>query len=174
MDRREPTDEETREILDALRRILRYLRNAAATTHGSLGITAAQLFVVRTLADASTPLSVNELAERTYADQSTVSVVAKRLEGRGLLTRRRSSSDRRRVDLVMTPKGRALLRRSLESPQHGVLDGIRQISPAARSGLAKFLPELMRAMGLDRTPAAMMFEDDGRGARPRPRARRTP
>jgi DNA-binding MarR family transcriptional regulator len=160
-------DDEMRAILDAQRRILRYLRNAAATTHRSLGLSAAQLFVVQTIADASEPLSVNELAVRTYTDQSTISVVAKTLEERGLVARRRSAEDGRRVDLSVTLKGRALLRRKLASPQHGLLDGVRRLSPDARAGLAKFLPELLAAMGLDRAPAPMMFEDEGRTSRPR-------
>ncbi len=167
MTSRRRMDEEMRAILDAQRRILRYVRNAAATTHRSLGLSAAQLFVMQTLADASEPLSVNELAERTYADQSTISVVAKTLEERGLVARRRSAADRRRVDLSVTRKGRALRRRKLASPQHRLLDGVRKLSPGARAALARFLPELLAAMGLDRVPAPMMFEDEGRTWRPR-------
>jgi len=167
-------EEEMRAILDALRRILRYVRNAAATTHGSLGLSAAQLFVIQTLADAPQDLSVNELAERTYADQSTVSAVATKLEERGLVVRRRSAEDGRRVDLSVTRKGRALLERKLASPQYGLLDGIRRLAPASRAGLAKMLPELSHEMGLDGAPAQMLFEDDAKSPRParRPRKKR--
>ncbi len=163
-------DDETRSILDAVRRLLRHVRNVAATTHGSLGITAAQLFVVQTLAEAGSDLSVNELAERTYTDQSTLSVVAKRLEERGLIVRRRSAEDRRRVHLSVTAKGRALVRRNIPSPQHGLLEGIRRLPPGARAGLAAHLQALVRAMGVDRTPAPMMFEDDTRSPRRAARA----
>ena len=162
-------DGEARVILDSLRRILRYVRNVAATTDESLGITAAQLFVLQTLAEAGSDLSVNELAERTYTDQSTLSVVAKRLEERGFVVRRRSSRDGRRVDLSLAPKVRAVLRRKPASPQHGLLAGLHGISPQARASLARHLPELLRAMGLDRSPAPMMFEDDGRSPRGRRR-----
>jgi DNA-binding MarR family transcriptional regulator len=158
------TDDETRAILDALRRILRHLRNAAATTHESLGISAAQLFVVQTLADAPNALSVNELAERSYADQSTVSVVAKRLAKKGLVARRRSAEDRRRVDLSVTPRGRALLRRSLVSPQRDIVDALGRLPPGTRGALAKLLVELLRAMGIEHAPAPMMFEDEARAA----------
>jgi DNA-binding MarR family transcriptional regulator len=171
MSRRRGDDGETRAILDSLRRILRYVRNVAATTHGSLGISAAQLFVLQTLVDAGSDLSVNELAERTYADQSTLSVVARRLEKMGLVVRRRSKLDRRRVDLAPTSKGRALLRRDLASPQHGLLEGIGRLPPAARSRLAAHLPDLLVAMRLDKQPAPMMFEDDAAAARRAPRRR---
>lgn len=169
-------DEQTKAILDALRRVLRYLRNAAASTHGSTGLSAAQLFVLQRLAEADRALSVNELAERTYADQSTVSVVAQRLEKRGLLARRRSSEDRRRVDLSVTPRGRTLLGRQLRSPQAGLLQGLARLPPASRAALAEHLRELTRAMGLHGAPAPMMFEDEGgptpRRTRPRRRGSR--
>lgn len=165
-------DDETRAILDAVRRILRHVRNVAATSHGSLGITAAQLFVVQTLAEAEGDLSVNELAERTYTDQSTLSVVAQRLEDLGLIVRRRSAEDRRRVHLSVTAKGRALVRRNIPSPQHGLLEGIRRLPPGARAGLATHLKDLVRAMGLDQAPAPMMFEDDARSPGRRGRAPR--
>jgi DNA-binding MarR family transcriptional regulator len=168
--RPEAAKQEARAVLDALRRILRYARNAAARTHGSLGLSAAQLFVLQTLADADRSLSVNELAERTYADQSTVSVVAQRLALRGLVTRRRSSTDRRRVELSLSARGRALIAKYVVSPQAGILEGFRRLPAASRAGLAKYLPELMREMGLDSSPATMMFEDE---TRPAPRARRT-
>jgi len=170
---RERTEEETKAILDAQRRILRFIRNAAAASHGSLGISAAQLFVMQTLGEAPEALSVNELAARTYADQSTISVVAKKLEERGLVVRTRSAEDRRRVSIALTAKGRAVIRRNLASPQRGLLDGIRRLSPDARAGLAKHLPALLRAMALDHAPAPLMFDDDGRAARKGSRTRRT-
>lgn len=163
-------DDETRTILDAVRRLLRHVRNVANRTHGSAGVTAAQLFVLETLGAEGSPLSVNELAERTYTDQSTLSVVAQRLEERGLITRRRSSEDRRRVELSPTSRGRALLRKGLASPQHGLLRGIHGLTAESRAGLASRLVELLCAMDLDQEPAPMMFEDDARS----PRSRKSP
>src|SRR5262245_22797695 len=88
--------------LDALRRIVRMLREATPP-HGN--VTAGQLFVLHALSTGPCE-SVNELAERTYTHQSTVSVVAARLVEMGLVERARGRRDGRRVELRLTDAGR--------------------------------------------------------------------
>src|SRR5579885_2556290 len=73
-------------VVDALRRLVRELRDSARLAQGRTAITGAQLFVLRALA-AEPGLSINELAERTMTHQSSVSVVVSRLVARGLVTR---------------------------------------------------------------------------------------
>jgi DNA-binding MarR family transcriptional regulator len=156
--RRKPGDD-TREVLDSVRRIVRFLRHSAAAD-GARGITAAQRFVLQTLAAART-LSVNELAQRTYTDQSTVSVVAKRLVARGLVARARSSDDARRVDLALTRRGRELIGRDApDAPSARMVAALSALRPATRRQLAASLGALVREMGIDLDPAPMLFEDD--------------
>src|SRR5262245_46150204 len=85
-------------ILDDLRRLVRVLRESSRAAEAILGVTGAQLFVLKTLAGEPV-LSLNTLAERTRTHQSTVSVVVKRLVARGLVTRTTSSVDARRIQL---------------------------------------------------------------------------
>jgi DNA-binding MarR family transcriptional regulator len=158
-------DRDTRAVLDAVRRVVRFLRQNAAAA-GPRGLTAAQRFVLQTLAGERS-LSVNELAERTYTDQSTVSVVAKRLVQRGLVSRERSPDDRRRVDLTLTRRGRELIERDApDAPSALLVSAIAALDPATRRELAASLSALVRRMGLDRAPAPMLFEDEIGGARP--------
>ena len=56
--------------------------------------------------------SVNELADRTYTHQSSVSVVVRRLVEQGLVARRRASDDGRRRELSLTAAGRRLVARA--------------------------------------------------------------
>src|SRR5207302_6438951 len=72
---------------------------------------AAQLFVLQQLRSAGGALTPGELAERTLTHQSSVSVVARRLMDGGLVKRRWSPADGRRVELSLTPAGRAAVRR---------------------------------------------------------------
>src|SRR5580704_14581929 len=81
--------------LDSMRRIVRALGISARTAERSVGVTGAQLLVLRML-DAHPAQSLNELAALTFTHQSTVSVVAERLMKSGFVTRSRSESDRRR------------------------------------------------------------------------------
>lgn len=53
-------------------------------------------------------LGIGTIAERLFLDPSTVTPLAKRLEGAGLVERVRDPADERRVTVRLTPEGRAL------------------------------------------------------------------
>ena len=53
-------------------------------------------------------ISVGRLGERLALDTNTLTPLLKRLEAMGLLTRRRSAADERRVVIGLTDKGRAM------------------------------------------------------------------
>jgi DNA-binding MarR family transcriptional regulator len=53
-------------------------------------------------------VSVGALGERLSLDTNTLTPLLKRLEAMGLLTRRRSATDERRVVVALTDKGRVL------------------------------------------------------------------
>lgn len=165
-------DDATHAILNDLRRLVRFVQGAAARTTGRLGITPSQLFVLQALA-ASPDISLNELADRVYADQSTVSVVVSRLVARGLVSRRRSSSDRRRLRLAASEKGARLLRSGpgIDAPQVDLIAAIRRLSPSERDDLARVLARFLQAMGLHAAPAPMLLEEARPAARPLRRRR---
>ena len=102
---------DARAVLDAIRRIVRLLRQSARAAERRTGMSAAQLFVFQQLRSAGGALTPGELAERTLTHQSSVSVVARRLVDGGLVKRQRSPADGRRVELSLTPAGRAAVRR---------------------------------------------------------------
>ena len=57
-------------------------------------------------------MSISELAEQRLMSSSGFSRLADRLEGRGLIQRRRSTRDGRSFEAVLTAAGRALLRKA--------------------------------------------------------------
>lgn len=61
-------------------------------------------------------IGVNQLSERTRLDAGTLTPLLKRLEGKGLLERRRSTEDERARVLVLTTAGRALRRKAETVP----------------------------------------------------------
>ena len=145
---------------------MRVLRVASRSAEQRVGLTTAQLFVLQRLADADS-LSVGELAARTFTDQSSVSVVAARLVGRGLVRRRRSSVDGRRRELELTVAGRALLRRSPPSGQDRLIPALDRLGTGDRRALARTLRRLVNEMGGIEGAARMFFEDASVRARPR-------
>ncbi|MEV7397794.1 MarR family transcriptional regulator [Aeromicrobium sp. NPDC092404] len=62
------------------------------------------------------PLSVKALGERLHLEPATVSPLVKRLEQADLVTRTRSSSDERSIEVALTPGGKALRRKALKVP----------------------------------------------------------
>jgi DNA-binding MarR family transcriptional regulator len=162
-------DPASRQVLDAIRRIVRVLRESSRVSERAVGLSAAQLFVLQRLAGATT-LSVNELAARTLTHQSSVSVVVSRLVARGLVARRASAADGRRVEVGLTTAGRELLRRSPAGPaQDRLIAGLQLMGAAPRRRLAASLRALVDAMALSDEQPTMFFERGPRRAPTRTR-----
>jgi DNA-binding MarR family transcriptional regulator len=153
-----PRSHETTIVLDHLRRIVRTLRESSRAAEAELGVTGAQLFVLRALAGPE-PLSLNEVAARTRTHQSTVSVVVKRLVTRRLVRRAPSDRDARRVQLTLTERGRHVLARAPLAAQDRLVAGLEALPPKERRQLAAGLARLIEGMGLAAAPPAMFFEE---------------
>jgi DNA-binding MarR family transcriptional regulator len=158
--------EDVTAVLDDLRRIVRALRESSRAAEGEIGLSGAQLFVLRTLSRADRALSLNALAERTKTHQSSVSVVVTRLVQRRLVSRRKSDIDARRLEVALTAQGRALLDQAPESVQDQLIRGVERLPDHKRRALAVALRGLVVSMQLDDRRAEMFFEsDDERPAR---------
>jgi DNA-binding MarR family transcriptional regulator len=72
-----------------------------------LAVTYPQYLVLLTLWDSGT-LSVGTLGTRLQLDSGTLSPLLRRLETAGLVTKGRSTTDERVVEISLTPKGDAL------------------------------------------------------------------
>jgi DNA-binding MarR family transcriptional regulator len=152
-------DAEPAAALIALRRIVRYLRLADREVEVTCRLSAAQLFVLHTLVETS-GLSLAALAERTLTDQSSVSTVVARLVERGLVTRRVSTTDRRRAELRITAAGHRMVERAPHVPQAQLIAAIRAMPAARRGELVRALEGLVAAIGADAVAPRMLFEDE--------------
>ena len=76
-----------------------------------LGVTYPQYLVLVVLWERG-PRGVGDLASALQMDLGTLSPMLKRLEGKGLVTRRRQATDERRVLVDLTPKGVSLRNRT--------------------------------------------------------------
>ena len=95
---RETTDEMGRTAIAAQTRILR-----------QHGLTVLQALVLRAVACEDRALDMARIAELTALPPSTLTSVTDRLEERGLAHRQSHPVDRRKVTVVVTPDGRALI-----------------------------------------------------------------
>jgi DNA-binding MarR family transcriptional regulator len=157
--------------LDALRRIVRALGVSSRTAEHTAGITGAQLLVLQRLSE-SPAHSLNDLAERTFTHQSTVSVVVDRLVARRFVKRERSKEDARKILLSLTTTGRAALRKAPPPAQTQLIDALRRLPQRQLRAIRDGLTTAATTMGLaEVTPLLFFDDDDGEARRPR-RSRR--
>ena len=81
-----------------------------------LGLTYPQ-YLVMTVLWENDGVTVRDLGRSLELDSGTLSPLLKRLEAAGLLQRRRSAADERRVEIHLTDDGRALQEKALHLPQ---------------------------------------------------------
>jgi DNA-binding MarR family transcriptional regulator len=148
----------------ALRRIVRFLRLADREAEAAVGLSAAQLFVLRTLASAPGS-SLAQLAEHTLTDQSSVSTVVSKLVARRLVARRLAAGDRRRAELRLTIAGERVVAAAPRMPQTRITEAVRTMSAAERANLVRALEGLASAIGADELAPRMLFEDERRPRR---------
>ena len=155
------TEAAVRELMDSFRRIVHALRTSHRDAE-HVNATGAQLFILTTLRDADGQMSITELAAKTRTDQSTVSKVLIKLVERGLVSRKRSSDDSRRVELSLTARGRALQRKAPSMPaQKKLVESLLKLSSRDAAVFARIMNDLVRAMGVADQPAGMMFDEEG-------------
>ncbi|WP_424935939.1 MULTISPECIES: MarR family winged helix-turn-helix transcriptional regulator [Bacteria] len=105
-----------------------------------LGLTHPQYLVMLALWEES-PRSLGDLADALAMEPATASPLVKRLEADGLIERRRSSADERRLDIALTPAGHGLRESARAVPAQvmtrlgmsvseveGVRDGLRRFA----------------------------------------------
>ena len=165
--RSEAHRKEVTAVVNGLRRIVRALHRSHRVAEQKFELSAAQLLVLQRLAEVPS-LSVNELADRTFTHQSTVSVVVTRLVGRGLVRRTRADDDARRAELVLTGSGRVLLQRAMSSALAQLIDALDAMPTNRLRLIGGCLDDVVDALGVRAEPPGMFFEEtDGNARRPK-------
>src|SRR5262245_17718515 len=160
-----------RTAIEALRRVVRALRASSQAALRRTGISGAQLFVIEELSKQRAE-SLDELAGRMMTHQSSVSVVVARLAAKGLVSRRRSEVDGRRIRLELTRAGRRLHARAPVTAQARLFAAIERLPAATRRSLAAALGALVETMGEAGAGAAPLFFEEPRRHQPRRGSRR--
>lgn len=113
------------------------------------------MFVLHTL-HCEPGLSMGELAARTATDQSSVSVVVRKLHEKKLVLKRAAKDDKRRVEASLTAAGNRLAESAPRPVQEALISRLAALAPADRKRLRQLL-ELIAPRGPEAPP---MFFDD--------------
>jgi MarR family transcriptional regulator, organic hydroperoxide resistance regulator len=115
-------------FLRELWRLNHAIERLSKKMEASYGITAQQRMIIR-LVGKYPGMTAGQLAEQLHLDPGTISAAIRRLEGKGLLSRRSDTRDRRRVALGLTASGRALDRPATGTVEWAV-ESILEKSPS--------------------------------------------
>jgi DNA-binding MarR family transcriptional regulator len=148
-------------VVNAIRSIVQSLRISGRAAEQQLGVSSAQLYILQELAQQPAQ-SINELAERTFTHQSSVSMVVSRLVESRLVTRTAARGDARRLSISLTPAGKALLRKAPDAAQTRLVEGLQSVSRSELHALAGHLSTLTAVIG-----EHIASENEGPVMRPR-------
>ena len=138
-------------VLRALRRITRATDIHSRQLAQQHQLTGPQLVCLHQLRRDG-ELTPSVLSREVSLSQATVTGILDRLAARGLLTRVRSESDRRRVMLTLTPAGEALAERIPSALHQRFAERLADLSPAGQSQIAEVLEQIVEMMQPDQKP----------------------
>jgi DNA-binding MarR family transcriptional regulator len=119
------TDEVGEDILRLLRTIGRSVDIHSKTLASRFGITGPQLAVLLLLERGTR--GAKEIAGEISLSPATVTGIVGRLQAKGLVERKRSGTDGRRVDISITESGRSVLRRAPPPLHASILSGLSEL-----------------------------------------------
>jgi DNA-binding MarR family transcriptional regulator len=133
-------------VADELRPVLLRLARELRKETEQLGITARQATLLW-LVKRSPGLSLAALAAEEGISPPALSGSVDRLERAGLLTRIRSTEDRRRVGLELTEEGEKLMRRIRARRTTWLAGRLGELDPGDLDALAAAAPALRKLLG---------------------------
>lgn len=146
-----PNDPLVAEIIDNIRRVFQFVNEHSKRAVRETGLTGPQLWAIKVVAERG-PIKVSELAKRMYLHPATVVGIIDRLELRGLVSRTRSKTDRRVVEIDLTVEGRALVEEAPEVFQGVLLKGLEPLSTEKLQVIAGGLEKLVTILGVREIP----------------------
>ena len=136
------------EVLVTLRQIIRGIDLHSRRLVQEHGLTGPQLVLLRAIGSVR-EISLGELARQVSLSQGTVTGVADRLEGRGLIVRTRSEADRRRVLVRLTEAGFSVLAEAPSLLQDEFVACFRKLAPWEQTLILSSLQRVASMMGAE-------------------------
>lgn len=144
-------------ILQALRRIIRAIEIHSHRLNQNHQITGPQLGCLLAVKQHGA-LTTTGLARTVFLSPSTVVGIVDRLEEKGLLTRLRSTDDRRQVQLCLTEEGHRLADHAPSPLQETLTDSLKTLPPLELVSITLALDKLVSLMEAGEISAAPILE----------------
>jgi DNA-binding MarR family transcriptional regulator len=140
-----------------IRALIAVLQTSARAVESRSGLTNAQLFLLRQIA-ATDGLTINDLADRTSAAQSSVSVVVGRRVKSGRVRRGRGPARGSRLGYPRTARGRTTLLRAPAPTTERLLDALGRLEPGEVRSISRGLKALLAMLDESTEQRPLLFE----------------
>ena len=147
------------EIMQSLRRIFKALHDYSREVSDNFGITAPQLWALKTISQNGS-LSQGELSENMYLHPSTITGLVDRLDKKGYAERDRNQKDRRVVNVRLTPKGKALVKKAPNPIQGKMIYGLRNLKKKELNSIYDSIQKLVIIMEAENVKVTFFFDQE--------------
>lgn len=137
------------EVIDNLRRSIKAINEYSKNAERETGLTGHQLWATKLVAGRA-PIKVSDLAREMCLHPATVVGILDRLVSKELVQRRRSTEDKRVVEIDLTAKGRVVVD-NVPDVAEGMLAKRLETLPEKRlSQVSKGMREIARILGAEK------------------------
>lgn len=153
----ESTMQKDEELLIALRRVIRAIDLRSRQLNKEAGLTGPQLLVMQNIGKAP-GVMVREIAENINLSPATVTSILDRLELKALVTRVRSTEDKRKVGVFLTELGGQVLSKAPLPLQEHFVNRFAQLEEWEQSQMVATMQRIARMMDAHDIDASPMLE----------------
>ncbi|MGK0298544.1 MAG: DNA-binding MarR family transcriptional regulator [Gammaproteobacteria bacterium] len=146
-----------KDVLIALRRIVRALDLKSKDLVKEFGLTTAQLLLMQAIAK-NDGVTIGNLAEQICLSQATVTTIIDRLENRGLLVRKHSTIDKRKVHFKLTAEGIAKVKYTPIPLQESFIERVSKLDEWEQTTLLSSLQRVAQMMDAEDIKAAPILD----------------
>jgi DNA-binding MarR family transcriptional regulator len=147
------------DIIDDIRRVFQVVNEQSKKAKRETGLTGPQLWAIKLIGDLS-PIRVSDLAARMYLHPATVVGILNRLELQGLVSRSRTSEDRRVVKIELSREGKVIVAKAPQMAQGLLVAGLEALPLKKLRDIASGLEELVRILGAQELPPRLLLSPE--------------
>jgi DNA-binding MarR family transcriptional regulator len=150
-------DSTLQDSLISLRRIIRATESGARELAKKADMATSELLTLQSVAD-NPGISPGELAKSLSLSPVTSTVILQKLESRGLIEKIRSTVDKRRLEVVLTEKGKREVNDAPSSLQTRFADRFEQLQSWEQHLIASVLGRVTTLLGAEAIDASPILD----------------
>ena len=154
-----PSQAVSQMVLSTIRQISRAIGLRSRQLAKTVGLTVPQLIVLKEVTESGES-AIGHVAEHVSLSQATVTTIVDRLELRGLLLRRRDSTDRRKVLIAATESGKAIVASNPTILQEEFTQAFAKLESWEQTQILSSLQRVSAMMSAQQIPGTPILPDE--------------